>query len=395
MKKLSKNTFAKLFATFLGASTILTPLVTIVSCQPISKSPTIEQQNSNSNKNKNGNSTPLTPLKPATPVKDPKDPLKDIVERTIIDENNQKKYILSGSFNIDDIKKVEEKIKSYGETPVEITSLNINCFSIKQEGVTTQSTASRDAAHSTISYISKTITPTILKDVLKLKGINNYTFLKLNNKTSNGITSIPFESTIEKPFDISDLAKFRFSEGFKLATGSKIILGSTATKQTSPSDHDITPYPKVHELLTLLNNEKLKNDISVKDVYITGNVKDLLPLLVEPGRIKEVNGGIKFLNVKEFTCPGPNVTEYDGGKNNKTPLPVEQLIEFHKRTDEIYDTVIEENARSVRWFNLVLENVNTTAMNEEQLKFLHFKEDFFSGNILFKDSNLSKIDMLC
>ena len=56
--------------------------------------------------------------------------------------------------------------------------------------------------------------------------------------------------------------------------------------------------------------------ITVKDVYITGNVKDLLPLLVEPGRIKEVNGGIKFLNPDEFLCPGPNVTEYDGGQNN-------------------------------------------------------------------------------
>ena len=143
----------------------------------------------------------------------------------------------------------------------------------------------------------------------------------------------------------------------------------------------------------MLNNEKLKDDISVKDVYITGNVKDLLPLLVGPNKIKEVDGGIKFLNVNEFLCPGPNVTEYDGGKNNKTPLPVEQLIEFHKRTNEMYDDVIEENARSVRWFNLVLENVNTTAMNEEQLKFIHFKGDFFSENILFKKSNLSKIDL--
>lgn len=392
MKKLSKNTFAKLFATFLGTSTILTPLVTIVSCQPISKSPTIEQQNSNSNKNKNGNSTPLTPLKPATPVKDPKDPLKDIVERTIIDENNQKKYILSGSFNIDDIKKVEEKINNYGETPVEITSLNINCFSIKPEGVKTQSITSRNAAPSTISYVSKTITPTILKDVLKLKGIKDNTLLTLNN---NGTISIPFESSKTDYFDITDLAKFRFSEDFKLATGSKIVLGSKETVKTmDAANKDITPYPKVHELLKLLNNEKLKDNISVKDVYITGNVKDLLPLLVEgPNKIKEVDGGIKFLNVKEFLCPGPNVTEYDGGKNNKTPLPVEQLIEFHKRTDEIYDTVIEENARSVRWFNLVLENVNTTAMNEEQLNFLHFKEDFFSGDILFKNSNLSKIDM--
>ena len=55
MKKLSKNKFAKLFATFLGASTILTPLVTIVSCQPISKSLTIEQQNSNQSGNNNQN----------------------------------------------------------------------------------------------------------------------------------------------------------------------------------------------------------------------------------------------------------------------------------------------------------------------------------------------------
>ncbi|MGP1530673.1 MAG: hypothetical protein ACTTI5_00595 [Treponema sp.] len=403
MKKLSKNTFAKLFATFLGASTILTPLVTIVSCQPISKSPIIKQTEKQPNKdNKKPNpGTPDPKPNPGTPdpkpnpgTSDPTDPLKDIVETTGVDENNQKKYILSGSFNIDDIKKVEEKINNYGETPVEITSLNINCFSIKTEGIATQSAiTTMDATPSTISYVSKTITPTILKDVLKLKGINNYTFLKLNNKTSNGITSIPFESTIEKPFDISDLARFTFSDSFKLADGSKIILGSTATKKTDASDHDITPHPKVHELLKLLNNEKLKDDISVKDVYITGNVKDLLPLLVEPGRIKEVNGGIKFLNVNEFRCPGPNVTEYDGGKNNTKSLPVEQLIEFHKRTNEMYDAVIKENARSVRLFNLVLENVNTKEMSEEQLKFIHFKGDFFSGNILFKNSNLSKIDL--
>ena len=401
MKKLSKNTFAKLFATFLGASTILTPLVTIVSCQPISKSPTIEQTKKQPNKdNKKPNpgnpdpkpnpETPETP-KPNPGNPDPTDPLKDIVETTGVDENNQKKYILSGSFNIDDIKKVEEKINNYGETPVEITSLNINCFSIKPEGVKTQSTTSRNTAPPTISYVSKTITPTILKDVLKLKGIKDNTILTLNN---NGTISIPFESSKTDYFDITDLAKFSFSKDFKLATGSKIVLGSKETvKTTDAANKDITPYPKVHELLKLLNNEKLKDDISVKDVYITGNVKDLLPLLVGPNKIKEVDGGIKFLNVNEFLCPGPNVTEYDGGKNNKTPLPVEQLIEFHKRTNEMYDDVIEENARSVRWFNLVLENVNTTAMNEEQLKFIHFKGDFFSENILFKKSNLSKIDL--
>ena len=389
MKKLSKNTFAKLFATFLGASTILTPLVTIVSCQPISKSPTIEQQNSNKNQNGNNNqnqggSNNQNQGGEAT------DPLKNIVVETTGDANNPDKYILSGSFNIDDIKKVEEKINNYGETPVEITSLNINCFSIKTEGVKTQSITSRNATPSTISYVSKTITPTILKDVLKLKGIKNNTLLTLNN---NSTISIPFESTIEKPFDISDLAKFSFSEGFKLADGSKIILGSTATKQTSPSDHDITPYPKVHELLKLLNNEKLKNNITVKDVYITGNVKDLLPLLVEgPNKIKEVDGGIKFLNHVEVFCPGPNVTKYDGGKDNNTPLPLEQFIEFSKRTNEHHDDVIDKQTRPLDIDNLILKDIDTTTINEEQLQFLHFNGHLAGGKIIFKDSNLSKME---
>ena len=293
-------------------------------------------------------------------------------------------YRLTGDIYIEELNSeaFKAKLNTLNGQELYTGSLNINCFK------------SNPAQTGAGTYISKEITPELLKGVLELKKARKFSTLKLNNETPNGTIKILFESTVEKPFDITDLTKFSFSDNFKLENNSNIILGSTAEKQTSPSDHDITPYPNVRELLTLLNNEKFKGYITVKDVYITGNVKDLLPLLVEPGRIKEVNGGIKFLNVKEFTCPGPNVTEYDGGKNNTKSLPVEQLIEFHKRTNEMYDTVIEKNARSVRWFNLVLENINTTAMNEEQLNFLHFKEDFFSGNILFKNSNLSKIDML-
>lgn len=86
-------------------------------------------------------------------------------------------------------------------------------------------------------------------------------------------------------------------------------------------------------MLKLLKNEKLKDYVTVGSVYITDNVKDLLPLLVGPNKIKEIHGGVKFLNVNEFVCPGPNVAEYDGGKNNNKPLPTEQLLEFRKRTD--------------------------------------------------------------
>ena len=289
-------------------------------------------------------------------------------------------YRLAGDIYIEELNSeaFKAKLNTLNGKELYTDSLNINCFTSQNSTIT-----------------AKVITPELLTGVLTIGKEKNFSAFKLNNKaTDTDPINIPFESSIETPFDITDLTKFSFSDNFKLENNSKIVLGSKAKKQTDASNKDITPYPKVHELLKLLKNEKLKNYISVKDVYVTGNVKDLLPLLVEgANKIKEVDGGIKFLNVKEFLCPGPNVTEYDGGKNNTKSLPVEQLIEFHKRTDEMYDAVIKENARSVRWFNLVLENVNTTTMNEEQLKFLHFKEDFFSGNILFKDSNLSKIDM--
>ena len=288
-------------------------------------------------------------------------------------------YRLAGDIYIEELNSeaFKAKLNTLNGKDLYTDSLNINCFTSQNSTIT-----------------AKIITPKLLTGVLTIGKEKNFSAFKLNNKaTDTDPINIPFESSIETPFDITDLVKFSFSEDFKLATESKIVLGSKATKQTDAGDYDITPYPKVHELLKLLNNEKLKDNISVKDVYITGNVKDLLPLLVGPNKIKEVDGGIKFLNVNEFKCPGPNVTEYDGGTNNKTPLPVEQLIEFRKRTNKVYDSLVEQDAKSVRLLNLVLENVNTKEANEEQLEFLHFKGDFFSENIIFKDSNLSKIDM--
>lgn len=502
MKKLSKNTFAKLFATFLGASTILTPLVTIVSCQPISKSPTIEQQNSNQNQNgsnnqnqnngqtggstggsgtgsgQNGGGTGSGVPKPPSPPSSNKTETIKVGEASLTITKNENNEIISakatGTITLDKITELTDKAETIDTTDLTIksfksknktdtilkvneedlkkvakkfTTLNIeNCDTTKQtiqldkdanivsikgnislkdiedpKGIAgyiakklkeqnsfdvsklkintfykvkeeysyqTLNTASENV---TWKYISTPITPSFIEET----NLGSLKAAALNFKDGNQSIPVHFQSTETDFFDIKKLLhKFNFDSDFKLATESKIVLGSKAKKQTDASNKDITPYPKIHELLKLLKNEKLKNYISIKDVYVTGNVKDLLPLLVEgANKIKEVDGGIKFLNVKEFLCPGPNVTEYDGGKNNTKSLPVEQLIEFHKRTDEMYDAVIKENARSVRLLNLVLENINTTTMNEEQLNFLHFKKDFFSGDITLKNSNLSKIDM--
>ena len=381
MKKLSKNTFAKLFATFLGASTILTPLVTIVSCQPISKSPIIKQTEKKPNPG-----TPETP-KPNPGNPNPTDPLKDIVETTGVDKNNQKKYILSGSFNIDDIEKVEEKIEKYGTTSVEIKNFNINCFSIKQERITTQSTTSRNAAPSTISYESKTITPKVLKKVLELKGINNNTILTLNN---NSTIRIPFESSKTDYFDITDLAKFSFSDNFKITENSEIFLRAERTVDPSQTE-DHTKYAKITELLSLINNPKIKHKITVGKVQLRGNVKDLLPYLVDgPNKIKETDGGITFGGAVNTSCTGEFWTGYSGiindnGDINNTGrsiLRAEEFLELKKRSNK--------GQSYVR--NAIITGLDSKNLSPEQLKNAQFDHDLLT-NVNFKNCDLSKIYM--
>lgn len=80
-----------------------------------------------------------------------------------------------------------------------------------------------------------------------------------------------------------------------------------------------------------------------------------------------------------------------GGENNNTPIKLEELLEFRKRTNEQWNSVIKENIRSLRLINLILENIDTINITEEELKFLHFKGDNVAGDILFKNSNLSKM----
>jgi lipoprotein len=285
-------------------------------------------------------------------------------------------YRLTGDIYIEEINSAafKAKLDTLNGKDLYTDSLNINCFTNQNSTIT-----------------AKEITPEVLTGVLTIGEEKKFSAFRLNNQTSNGPIDIKFDSTVEKSFDIKDLNKFSFSSNFKLDSNSNVIVGSKEIKQTDAGNKDITPYPKVNDLLTLLRNETLKDDIIVKDVYITGNVKDLLPKLIGPNKIKETNGGVKFLHVYEFMCPGPNVTEYDGSENNNTPTPLEELLEFRKRTNEQWNSVIEEYVRSLRLINLVLENIDTANMTEEELKLLHFKGDNVAGNIIFKNSNLSKM----
>ncbi|UTC47327.1 InlB B-repeat-containing protein [Treponema vincentii] len=286
-------------------------------------------------------------------------------------------YRLTGDIYIEDINSeaFKAKLDTLNGKELYTDSLNINCFTNQNSTIT-----------------PKEITPEVLTGVLTIGEERKFSAFKLNNQTPNGPIDIKFDSTVEKSFDIKDLNKFSFSSNFKLDNNSNVIVGSKEIKQTDAGNKDITPYPKVNDLLTLLRNETLKDYIIAKDVYITGNVKDLLPKLIGPNKIKETNGGVKFLNTWNFTCPGPNVTKYRG--DGKTAIPLEELLEFRKRTDKTWDSAFDEYIRATTIENLILENIDTTQMDEEKLELLHFKGNLVGENIIFKNSNLSKMQYI-
>ena len=276
-------------------------------------------------------------------------------------------YRLTGDIYIEEINSAafKTKLNTLNGKELYTDSLNINCFTNQNSTIT-----------------AKEITPELLTGVLTIGKEKKFSAFRLNNQTSNGPIDIKFDSTVEKSFDIKDLNKFSFSSNFKLDNNSNVIVGSKEIKQTDAGNKDITPYPKVNDLLTLLRNETLK------DYIIAKNVKDLLPKLIGPNKIKETNGGVKFLNTMDFTCPGPNVTKYRGDGNAAI---LEELLEFRKRTDTKLDSVLKEYVRATTIENLILENVDTTQMNEEKLELLHFKGNLGGENITFKNCNLSRM----
>lgn len=244
-------------------------------------------------------------------------------------------------------------------------------------------------------YISTPITPKFLKET-KLNALNKAV---LNFKDGDVNVPVAFKSTLTDYFDVNEFYKDVKTGKLNILKDTNItvkndklnsiqILLRDLQETITSGEFNITPYIKANQILELINNEKLKDALVIGDMYVTGNVKDLLPKLV--GK----NDGIKFLNVKEFTCPGINVTEYDGGQNNTEPLPMEQLLEFRKRTNIVRDSVLTKDTRSTRIKNLILENVDTTTVSEENLQLLHFERNSTGGNIIFKKCNLSKLQYI-
>ena len=238
---------------------------------------------------------------------------------------------------------------------------------------------------------STPITPSVLSDI-KNSALNN---ASLNFKDGDKNITVTFQSSKTDFFNITDFSteiktgKLQNIVNEKASIGGKIFLLSKEglkTKNGKPT------YSNIDDLLNLINNERLRKHITVGNTYIVGkNVKDLLPHLVGPNKITEEDGGIKFLNEVEFGCD-ENLTQYKG--DNINPLPVEQLIEFRKRTDELTSNALGVKHRALDITNLILENVDTTRIDEAELEFLNFKNDNIGGNIVFRGGNLSRIKMI-
>ena len=304
--------------------------------------------------------------------------LKDITENSNEETTEIAKYIA-------------KKLKENTDTNFDSSNLTINTFYKKTTG---KGAPSRDSSQMNpeYTYESTPITPKFLKET-KLNALNKAV---LNFKDGDVNVPVAFKSTLTDYFDVNEFYKEVTNGKLNILKDTNItvkndkpnsiqILLRDLQETITSGKFNITPYIKADQILELINNEKLTDALVIGDMYVTGNVKDLLPKLV--GK----NDGIKFLNVKDFLCPGPNVTEYDGGKNNMEPLPVEQLLEFRKRTDILEDEVLEKDTRSTRIQNLVLNNIDTTTMTEEDLKLLNFERNSVGGNITFKNSNLSKM----
>ena len=284
-------------------------------------------------------------------------------------------YRLTGDIYIEEINSAafKAKLNTLNGKDLYTDSLNINCFTNQNSTIT-----------------AKEITPELLTGVLTIGEERKFSAFRLNNKTAdNSPIDIPFKSDTTNYFDITNLAQFSFNENFKLTNDSKILLRAEREPDLHGTE-DHTKYAKTTELLSLVNNPKIKHKITVGKVQLRGNVKDLLPLLVGSNKIKEEDGGIIFGKAYDTPCTGENWTGYNGiindnGNINNTErgiLPADQFLELKKRSGDKQSYIR----------NAIITGLDSKNMTPEQLENAQFYHDILT-NVNFKNSDLSKIQM--
>ena len=179
--------------------------------------------------------------------------------------------------------------------------------------------------------------------------------IKTNNK---------LKELLELPTDVIQKTKF-------LLTGERTLI--------KPGNTDKTPYPKVTELLSIIETPALKGKIKVGKTKLRGNMKNLLPHLVKENNIiEEEYGNITIPGFWETDCSGDLWTGYNGyisKEKNQSILKGNEFWELQERTS-FGQTYIR---------NAIIKNVNSETKLEIN------KANW--SNVTFENSNLSKMSI--
>ena len=221
--------------------------------------------------------------------------------------------------------------------------------------------------------------------------------IKTNNK---------LKELLELPTDVVQKTKF-------LLTGERTLI--------KPGEEDKTPYPKVTELLSIIETPALKGKVKVGKTKLRGNVKNLLPHLVKENNIiEEEYGNITIPGYWETNCQDQNLwTGYDGrtNKTNESILPGNQFLELQKRTNEgqsyIRNAIIENlnleeklEVSLANWANVTLDKGDLSKMSitnmeadHSQLKFKdiilpHNMNSLRVGTLILKNVTFPKDEII-
>jgi len=237
-----------------------------------------------------------------------------------------------------------------------------------------------------VNYTLTPVTLSFLKD-MEQTALNKTSFnYKDGNKTigvSFGNVSLDitdFSNEIESNNKLQEILNFP-EDAIK---DTKIQLTGEREHKTHQNGYwDITPYPRVDELLKIVKNESLRKNIEVSSVQLRGNVKELLPYLTDDSdkKIKEINNGIKFTSYQDSSCPAEFVTYYNA-KTEGEVLPIEQLKAFRSHTQE---------NKPLRIDNAII-TLDSTTISPKKLTEIDLKGSLLR-NVVFKGGNLSKLNL--
>jgi len=231
-----------------------------------------------------------------------------------------------------------------------------------------------------VNYTLTPVTLSFLKD-MEQTALNKTSF---NYKDGNKTIGVSFGEN--NSYDITEFAKEiktnnKLKELLELPTDviqkTKFLLTGEREYKTD-GGWDMTLYPKVTELLSIIETPALKGKVKVGKTKLRGNIKNLLPYLVKENNIiEEEYGNITIPGFNETPCSGDLWTGYNGyisKEKNQSILKAEEFWELQERTSfgqtYIRNAIIKDvklkkelEIEGANWANVTFENSDLSKMS--------------------------------